>query len=313
MAQRKRRQLPKKKKTKNVVLYCIVVTILFAVACISGRYAMQHPDSLKSALADTELQVHVIDVGQGDSILVIADGEAMLIDAAESGAADAIVTYLEKQGVTKLRYAVGTHGHSDHIGGFPKVLAAVPAERVIEPVYDDDLIPTTKTYERFLDAADACGASFSAMQAGDSFRLGGAVVEVLGPVPGKAKDLNNASLVLRVTYDKVSCLFTGDMEISEENTILESGAAVSADFLKVGHHGSDTSSGAEFLAAVRPKYAAVSCGVDNDYGHPCKEPMDLLEKMNVETHITAEEGDIVFAYDKETGSCGFVGAETAEK
>lgn len=311
MARQKRPQLQKKKKTKNVVLYCIVVVILFAIACVSGRYSMEHPASLKAALADTELQVHVMDVGQGDSILVIADGEAMLIDAAESSSAEAICTYLQKLGITKLKYAVSTHGHADHIGGFPQVLAQCPAERVMEPVYADSLVPTTKTYENFLDAADACGASLNAMQAGDSFQLGGAKVEVLGPVSEDASDLNNASLVLRLTYEDVSCLFTGDMEIPEETDILESGADVSADFLKVGHHGSDTSSGEAFIAAVRPKYAAVSCGVDNEYGHPCEEPMDRLKRYGTEVYVTAEEGDLVFAYDRESGSCGFVKNEEA--
>ncbi len=314
MAKRKRPQLQKKKKTKNVVLYCIVIVILFAIACVSGRYSLQQKDSLRAALADTELQVHVIDVGQADSILVVADGEAMLIDAGEAASASAICTYLEELQITKLKYAVATHGHADHIGGYPQVLGAVAAERVMEPAYPDSLLPTTKTYENFLDAVEACGASLNAVQAGDSFMLGEAKVSVLGPVSEEISDLNNASLILRVEYDDVVCLFTGDAEKPAEEAVLASGVSLAADFLKVGHHGSDTSTSAAFLAAVKPQYAAISCGVDNEYGHPSETILERLATYRTEAHITAEEGSLVFAYDRESGTCGFVGTEenTAE-
>lgn len=290
-----------KSKSRSIWLYCAVIFLLSLVVLYRGRLSWEQ-EQRKVDFADAEFQVHVIDVGQGDSILVTADGHAMLIDAAEASAAGVITDYLAQQQITSLDYAVATHLHADHIGGFPEVWEAVKPEHIIEPICPDDLLPTSKTYERYLDAAEASGADYTEMQAGDSFTLGNAVVEVLAPVTDEAKDLNNTSLVLRVQYDDVVCLFTGDMENAEEETVLEQGSDLKADLLKVGHHGSDTSTGAAFLAEVRPSYAAISCGVDNSYGHPAKETLEKLAGYTDRVYITAEDGDIVFLYDKDTGN-----------
>ncbi|MDE5883834.1 MAG: MBL fold metallo-hydrolase [Oscillospiraceae bacterium] len=304
-------KLNKEPKTKNKIIYAILVTILSAVALITGRYSVSEENQTVQSdqeitLADAEFQVHVIDVGQGDSILVCADGETMLIDAAESKSSTEILDYLASQNVTELNYAAATHMHADHIGSFPKVLEQIKPEHVIEPVYADSLIPTTKTYERYLDAVEATGAEYTAMKAGDSFTLGNAQITVLAPVDESAKDLNNTSLVLRIQYDDIVCLFTGDMEVQEEKTILgnlENLGLLKATFLKAGHHGSDTSSGEDFLAQVQPKYVAVSCGVNNKYGHPVQSTLDHLAVWTDQIYITAQQGDIVFYYDKDTKSC----------
>ncbi len=306
---KKRRTVKKEEQMKRKLLYCVVVFLLFVVACISGRYSLKQEqglDPLSAALADTELQIHTIDVGQGDCTLIVCEGKTMLIDGSESSAAPAIQAYLQKLGVTHLDYVAATHMHADHIGGLPAVMAEMTISHVIEPVYADSLVPTTKTYERYLDAIEASGASYEALTAGDSFTLGGAAVTVLGPVGEEKDEMNNTSLVLKLVYDDVSCLFTGDMEADAEEEILLNGGDVSANYLKVGHHGSDTSSSALFLEKVRPDYATISCGVDNKYGHPCDSTMEALRQYTDDIRITAEVGDIVFAYDKETGSCGFV-------
>lgn len=301
----KRSPIPKQKKSKNVIIYCIVITILFAISCYAARRnSLQSNQGLTQQNA--EFQVHVIDVGQADSILVIADGEAMLIDAAEASGAAAIHDYLESQGVTELKYAVATHMHADHIGGYPEVLEQYSVETVVEPICADALIPTSKTYENFLDAVEKSGAAYETMQAGDSFQLGSAQVSVLGPVTGDAADLNNVSLVLRVQYEDTVCLFTGDMETPEEKILLENGADLDADFLKVGHHGAATSSGKEFLAAVTPQYAAISCGLDNSYGHPAESTLENLQKYTEEIYITSEKGSVVFLYDKDEDTCNII-------
>jgi competence protein ComEC len=308
MAGRNSQRMPKKKKTKNVAIYCVVIALLTVVACVSGRYKTEHPETNDGIMdnSDAEFQVHVMDVGQGDSILVLADGEAMLIDASESTAAAKITDYLSSQGVTKLQYAAATHMHADHIGGFPKILDTVQAETIIEPVFRDALTPTTKAYERYLDIVEESGAEYRTMQAGDSFTLGGAEVSVLAPVSDEADTLNNTSLVLRVEYDGIVCLFTGDMETEEETSLLQSGADIKADFLKVGHHGSTTSSGEAFLEAVQPAYAAISCGADNSYGHPAESTLERLAAYTDNVYVTAEDGDIIFLYDKETKSCSII-------
>lgn len=308
MSDRKTKSVPKEPKAKNKIIYSIVVVILTIVALISGRYSTEQAkqENQEIGIADAEFQVHVIDVGQGDSILVCADGQTMLIDAAESSASAKIIDYLASQNITELDYAAATHMHADHIGGFPKVLAQIKPKNVIEPVYQDSLIPTTKTYERYLDAVEATGANYQALKAGDSFTLGNAQISVLAPVSEQASSLNNTSLVLRVQYDDIVCLFTGDMETPEEKTILESNIDLKADFLKAGHHGSDTSSGEEFLAQVQPKYVAVSCGVNNKYGHPVESTLEHLAVWTDNIYITAQQGDIVFLYDKDTKSCDVI-------
>ncbi|MBQ9111920.1 MAG: MBL fold metallo-hydrolase [Oscillospiraceae bacterium] len=311
---KKKTNINDSKKSKRSLLYTIVVTILFAIACLNGRLMPQDEKMEQGdfALSDAEFQVHMINVGQADSILVIADGEAMLIDAAESGNAQTILDYLAAQNIKELKYAAATHMHADHIGGYGKVFAGIKVKTVLEPVYADSLVPTTKTYERYLDGIDVTGAKLRAAKAGSTYQLGSATITVLGPVSKNADDLNNTSLVLRVDYEDVSCLFTGDMEEPEEEEILASSADLDVDYLKVGHHGASTSSSEAFLAAVTPQYAAISCGEGNDYGHPTPE---ALERLGVHTDnilITKDVGDVVFCYDKDTGTCSFTGTDTKE-
>ena len=301
--------------TRNKMIYIIVIVILVIVALISGRYSTQVQESdlqiiqdQNITVSDAEFQVHVIDVGQGDSIFVSADGQTMLIDAAESSAGDKILSYLNAQNITELNYAAATHMHADHIGSFPKVFASVKPKIMLEPVFQDSLIPTTKTYEKYLDAVEASGAEYKALKTGDTFTLGNAQVTVLAPVSEHASSLNNTSLVLRVQYDDIVCIFTGDMETPEEKTILSTvdNTLLKADFLKAGHHGSDTSSGEAFLEQVQPKYVAISCGVDNKYGHPAESTLEHLRNYTDNIYITAQQGDIVFLYDKDTKTCNVV-------
>ena len=317
----KKNTTPNQGNSKNNIIYAIVVIVLCAVALFAGRQEQQQQEQANSlqifdgddeipqndnfTISDAEFQVHMIDVGQGDSILVMADGQAMLIDAAESKASSAIISYLQAQNVTELEYAVATHLHADHIGGYPKVMGAVKPKNVIESICPESILPTTQTYEKYLKAIEESGAKYQALKAGDTFTLGNASITVLAPISEHASSLNNTSLVLRVQYDDVVCIFTGDMELPEEKTLVASSVEMpenflKADFLKAGHHGSDTSSGEAFLAEVQPEYVGISCGVDNKYGHPAQSTLEHLKAYTDEVHITAEEGDIVFLYDADT-------------
>lgn len=305
-------------KSKNKVIYCIIIVILTAIALISGKYSLYQQETTQTAsnqdmiVSDAAFQVHVIDVGQGDSILVCADGESMLIDAAESSSAEAILAYLSTQNITELDYAIATHMHADHIGGYPDILQHIRVNHIFEPVCPDNLIPTTKTYENYLNAVETSGAEYRTLQAGDSFTLGNASVTVLAPVSMQASSLNNTSLVLRVQYEEIVCIFAGDMEESEEETVLAADYDLKATFLKVGHHGSATSSGEDFLAQVQPEYAAISCGVHNTYGHPAESTLEHLAVWTQNVAITAEQGNIVFLYDKDTKSCSMITSGKAD-
>ncbi len=320
----KKKTTKNQNQSKNTMIYVILIVILIIVALFAGRQeqAQQQeqeqqnglqifdgdeeiPEDYNFTISDAEFQVHVIDVGQGDSILIMADGKAMLIDAAESKSANKIISYLQAQNVTELEYAATTHLHADHIGGYPKVMAAVKPKTVIESVCPESILPTTQVYEKYLKAIEASGAKYQTMKTGDTFTLGNANITVLAPISEHASSLNNTSLVLRVQYDDVVCIFTGDMELPEEKTLVASSVEMpenflKADFLKAGHHGSDTSSGEAFLAEVQPKYVGISCGVDNKYGHPAQSTLEHLRAYTDEVHITAEEGDVVFLYDADT-------------
>lgn len=311
---RKNDSMPHKIRTKNVVLYCIVVTILFAVALYSARMSMQQKNS-SIALPDAEFQVHVLDVGQGDSILVIADGQTMLVDTAESDQADTIISYLKEHGITELDYLVSTHFHADHIGGFAQVLEAIPTKVIIDSECPDSLLPTTKTFERYLDAIEQSGAEYRTMQAKENFALGGAQVNVLAPDHNddvKISNINNTSLVLDIRYGDAQVMLMGDAEEEEERQLLADSESHEVDFLKVGHHGSDSSSSDMFLQWAQPKAAAISCGVNNSYGHPAQVTLDKLANYTDDVYITAQDGDIVFLYDADTGTKQIITGSTAQ-
>ena len=292
-------RIPQDPKAKNKLIYAIVIAILVVVALISGRMKTQQEQAVPQS--DADFQIHVIDVGQGDSILVLADGHAMLVDSGDADSGSTVCSYLKGLGVEKLDYAVATHLHFDHIGGFSDVLKQFPAEQILEPSCPDDLLPTNTVYELYLDAAEASGADCRTAKAGEIFSLGKAQVEVLAPADAIGENLNNDSLVFRVTYGDASALLTGDMEHEEEDWLLAQGRELQADFLKVSHHGSANGSGEAFLAAVRPQFAAISCAKQNDYGHPSQEALDRLAAYTDEVYVTADGGSIVFLYDAETG------------
>lgn len=248
-----------------------------------------------TSLAPT-VRVHFIDVGQGDSILIENGEESFLIDAGENDKGDEVLAYLNTLGIEKLDIAVGTHPHSDHIGGLDTVLRSVPAGEVWQPDMPESVIPTTRTYEDLLDAIDACGAKDYIVGPGDAVDLCGGRFEVLGPV-ALYEDLNDASLVIKFTYGDMSFLFTGDMEKPAEADLLASGADVKADVLKMGHHGSSTSTGAAFADAVDAGYYVIQCGAGNDYGHPHREIKAFLEEEGDPYWRTDEDGSIVMTCD----------------
>ncbi len=229
------------------------------------------PSSPQVTAAGT-LTVHFIDVGQGDSILIqTPDGKAMLIDGgeADSGA----LQYLKSRGVNRLDLMVATHPHADHIGGLVQVLKAIPVAKVVT----NGQPTTTKTYENFLDAIAAAKAEYVEVKRGDTLKMGDLAFSVLNPGPTKSDDLNNESVVLRLAYGKVSFLFTGDAQTQAEGAMsVSSFSPVQANILKVGHHGSRTSSSRAFLDLVKPEIAIYSAGKGNTYGHPHAETIANL-------------------------------------
>ena len=240
--------------------------------------------------------MHYIDVGQGDSILAESDGHYMLIDAGENDQAGTVISYLKAQGVTKLDYVIGTHPHSDHIGGLDKVIDTFPVDKVILPPVEH----TTKTFEDVLVSIASRGLKITKPTPGDSYDLGDASFTILSPVKDYGSDLNNWSVGVRLTYGDNSFVMCGDAEKQAEEDIIKNGAVLKADVLKAGHHGSSTSTSDAFLKKVSPSWVVIQCGKGNSYGHPHKETMEKLTKAGCQVLRTDEEGTITAFSDGKT-------------
>ncbi|MBQ9991776.1 MAG: MBL fold metallo-hydrolase [Lachnospiraceae bacterium] len=246
----------------------------------------------RPALADevAEMQVHFIDVGQGDATLILCDGEAMLIDAGDDSKGTTVQNYLKKQGVSRLKYLVLTHTDADHIGGSDVIISKFQ----VDNVFIGDFPKESKVYGDLIDALAYRGYPWSTPEVGSTYTLGTAGITILAP--NKAyDDPNNCSIALLVENGEDSFLFTGDAEGEAEADILANGLSVDCDVFKAGHHGSKTSNSTAFLKAASPEITVISCGEGNSYGHPHAATLNTLRSMGVKVYRTDEQGSIIAA------------------
>lgn len=320
-----------KKMKKHLPVLCLSAALLFTVGMLvgggMGRGELPTPGALLQKVAsffegllptslptiappaDGQVEVHAIDVGQGNSFLIKTGSSTVLIDAGENDQGDTVLSYLKSAGVTRLDLVIGTHPHSDHIGGLDYILSHVPADRVILPKIPDSLLPTTRTYRDLLDIIGEKGLQITPAKPGAQFDLGGATLTLLAPAGENFTDLNDYSVVARLDGGGSSFLFTGDCTAAGESALLEDGQNPDVDILFVGHHGSSTSSGKTFLKAVSPMASLISVGADNSYGHPHPEVVerltgygpiyrtDLLGSLTV----TAKDGTVTLTGGKAPG------------
>ena len=251
---------------------------------------------LLPAVTLAELEVHFLDVGQGDCAVVLCDGESMVIDGGPRASSSMLYHYI--RGTLRLRhvdFVVSTHPHVDHVYGLSSVLNAAKVDLILTPVLEWD----SKSFDYMLKYAARQGTPLSVPQDGETLTLGGATVTVLQCWP-EAVGLgrtNDSSIILRIDYGQTSFLFTGDAEDWSEYMLLDSDALLKADVLKVAHHGSRHSSTEEFLRAVQPEYAVISVGKDNEYGHPHSEVLDRLARAGARVLRTDELGTVVLRSD----------------
>ncbi len=246
-----------------------------------------------------DYEIHIINVGQGDSILVKSGDAAVLIDAGENDRGERVVSYLKKQGVTRLSYFIGTHPHSDHIGGADYVIDKMRVENIIMPKVEGDNTPTTKTYLDVLEIIAGQGKKIISAVPGKSYSFGDASFTVLSP-DAQYEDINNMSVAVRFDLGGVGFISMGDAHVEAENEILLSSRNISSKIIKLGHHGSKTSTGEDFLMTVSPNYAVATVGTDNSYGHPHEQTLSLLERMGITLYRTDLNGNIVFKISEGT-------------
>lgn len=274
-------------------IFVIVLTISFILVNFIRIYNLEN--TLTSGVLTEDTQVHFIDVGQGDSSLILSGGEAILIDAGPNSNENNLVAYLKSLGINQLKLIVATHPHEDHIGGIDAVLRDIGADEILMT----DNIHTTGTYTDMLDAIDETNTKLTIASPGDKYSFNtGATLSVLSPYQDdKFENLNDYSIVTRLQAGENSVLFTGDIEESAEKSLLLSNGLLKSDILKSPHHGSTTSSTLAFMRIVRPNTAIISCGVDNKYGHPHKEILDLYENNNIDIRRTDKEGNIIYNFE----------------
>lgn len=243
---------------------------------------------------DSVLEVHYIDIGQGDATLIKCGTHAMLIDAGNNNMGTTVQLYLKNQGVESLDYVIGTHPDADHIGGLDVIVYKYDCANVLLPDYEKD----TKTYTELMDVIREKSYQITYPVPGIVYQLGEAEFTILAPISNDyGSNANDYSIALRLTHGENSFLFTGDAESESETEMLQSAEELSADVYKVAHHGSDSASTQAFLEAVSPKYAVISCGEGNSYGHPHAEVLNRLRQMGIEVFRTDEQGSITAVSD----------------
>lgn len=290
------------KKTKNKLMKIILVLIIMVCTYFYEEYfqedttknEVEYRQNQEVKINPNNLVIHFVDVGQGDCILIGQNNEYVLIDAGNNEDGQLLVEYFKELGVKKFKYVIGTHAHEDHIGGIDNIINNFELDKFYMP----DVITTTKTFEDVLDALLNKQKAFDTPKIGDKFKLNDLEFEVLYLGTDKS-DLNDTSIVLKLTYKNTTYLFMGDATSKVEKILINEGKDLSSDVLKVGHHGSQYSSTATFLKMVNPSYAVIQVGQNNEYDHPKQVTLDKINKLNTLTYRTDEQGTIILTSDGE--------------
>ena len=241
----------------------------------------------------SELTVHFVDVGQADAAILQCEDDTMIIDGGNVADSSLIVAYLKKLNIEHIDYMICTHAHEDHVGGLSAPLSVMPVAAVYAPTTESD----SKAYQTFKQKVADQNSEIMHPVNYERLSLGSAKVEILAS-PTSADNLNNTSIILKVTHGNKAFLFTGDAEREEEHTLLGK-VLLKSDVLKVGHHGSDTSTSYIFLREVMPEYAVISVSKDNSYGHPTEAVLSRLRDADVKVYRTDLQGDIIMRSDGE--------------
>lgn len=287
----KRTNAQRKKLEKRISELIVAVAVVIGIVIAAVGYFGQNDKPLDVS-SDGVMRVSFVNVGQGDCELIECGGTNILIDGGEAINADFVIDFIKSRGIEKLDYYFVSHPHSDHMGAASRIIDSIPIDKFVTTDFSELNMPTSKVFENMLDSLEKQpNCEVITVKAGDVFDAGKLKLNILAPFEETA-DYNNMSIVLRVDYGSTRFLFTGDAEKEVEKQMLENGSDLKSDVLKVGHHGSKTSTSAEFIKAVSPQIAVISCGSGNSYGHPHKETTELLKRCGVTYFRTDEQGTV---------------------
>ena len=275
-------------------LFIILLSILISTLSIGCNLFVNNSNK-SNQINPNEMVVHYIDVGQGDSILIQVNNKNLLIDAGPQSDKKNLLSYLSALNLEKLDYVIATHPHEDHIGNMDDVIN----DYNVLAFYAPKVQSTTKTFEKMVESLKSKNLKINVIKKGtDSIDLGeNTKVTVLSPTKDSYENLNNYSPVIKIQYGKTSFLFTGDAEKDVEKEILATNENISADILKVGHHGSSTSTTKDFLKKVNPSLGVISVGQDNTYNHPNDDTIKRLKENKVTIYRTDKDGTVVLSSD----------------
>lgn len=294
------------KKQKKLLAYIVLITIVGIIVCfldITGISSISEIKNVVGAIdgvkpVDSDFAVYYLDVGQSDCTIVICDDEVLMIDCGTYNQLNTIRQSIHSLEIDKIDYILITHQHDDHMGSATDLLNDITVENFIMPKLAQSNNVTSKTYNVLINSLDSKNINKIVAQDCKSFMLGEALVEILSPTV-QSTNLNNMSVVLKITYKDTEFLFQGDAESKIENDLLRSDFDIDVDVLKSGHHGSKTSSTDKYLDATSPKIAIISSGYDNTYGHPNGTVLERLDNKGIYTFSTSFDGDIAVASDGE--------------
>lgn len=287
----------RKAKTKSKInsLIFIALAVLLAVFGVS-RTDFSSDDSL--TLDDGNIAVYFVDVGQGNCTVIRSGNEGVLIDAGEREYSSKVLTFLEENGITRLRYVIASHPHSDHIGAMPAVLDKLDTDEIFLPYIADKYAPTSKTYINLLSTVDERDIKAEFLDENKTLDFNGVKIEILTPVE-QTNSYNNMSLITKIEYGDMSALILADAENKEINSVMKANRSFdfSSYVIMLGHHGSNTSLNETLMTKSDSEIAIISCGKDNSYGHPHKEVTDYLEETDTEYYRTDESGTVSLITD----------------
>ena len=279
---------------KTLLLYLFLVLIIFSGCTkrVEGQIINRNP-----IYSENDLLIHFIDVGQGDATLIQINNKNLLIDSGPANASTALIKYLKEQGVSQLDTILVTHPHEDHIGNMDSILKHFKVLNFYAPKKSNP----SDSFKAMVQDLKKQALKINIAQAGVSLDLGAGITSnIIAPIQSDYHELNNYSAVLKITYGSTNFLFMGDAEKESERQLLASKQDFKADVIKLGHHGSNSSSSIEFLNRVSPSYAIISCGKFNDYGHPHKDTLDSLKSKSIPAYRTDIDKTILLKSDGHT-------------